>query len=132
MLSRWIGYAVMALMGAFLAQAVVKETTKKIEENFELIMFKTSICNHCAVFDHDVATLYNNNTLSQKAPLVNVNLDDAGTGKYHLSRPLEVVPTFVVMKNGKEVGRLSGVIDKFMFLAFVRDQIYPTTKIAKR
>ena len=131
MLSRWVGYVAMAMMGAFLAQAVTKETTKKLEEKFELIMFKTSICNHCAVFDHDVATLYNKHSLAKQAPLVNVNLDDAGTGKYHLTRPLEVVPTFVIMKNGKEVGRLSGMIDKFMFLAFVRDKIYPTTKIAK-
>ncbi len=131
-MTRWIGYLAMALVGAVFAQTVVQQTKEQIETTYELIMFKTSICNHCAVFDQDVAELYKSHSLAKKAPWVNVNLDDAGTGKYHLSKPIEMVPTFVIMKNGKEIGRLPGVIDKFMFLAFVRDKVYPTTKIAKR
>ncbi|GAA6212236.1 hypothetical protein NBRC116602_19770 [Hyphomicrobiales bacterium 4NK60-0047b] len=131
-MTRWIGYLAMALVGAVLAQAVVKQTTERLEATYELIMFKTSICNHCAVFDQDVAELYKSHSFAKKAPWVNVNLDDAGTGKYHLSKPIEIVPTFIVMKNGKEVRRLSGIVDKFMFLAFVRDGLYPRTKIANR
>ncbi len=131
-MTRWIGYLAMALVGACFAQAVVGQTKKQIETTFELIMFKTSICNHCAVFDQEVASLYKTHSLAKKAPWINVNLDDAGTGKYHLRKPIDMVPTFVVMKNGKEIGRLPGVIDKFMFLAFVRDKVYPTTRIAKR
>ena len=131
-MTRWIGYLAMALVGAVLAQTVVQQTKEQIETTYELIMFKTSICNHCAVFDQDVAELYKSHSLAKIAPWVNVNLDDAGTGKYHLSKPIDMVPTFVIMKNGKEIGRLPGVIDKFMFLAFVRDKVYPTTKIAKR
>ncbi len=131
-MTRWIGYLAMALVGAFLAQTVVQQTKEQLETTYELIMFKTSICNHCAVFDQDVAGLYKSHSLATKAPWVNVNLDDAGTGKYHISKPIEMVMTFVIMKNGKEIGRLAGVIDKFMFLAFVRDTVYPTTKIANR
>lgn len=132
MLSRWIGYVTMALIGAALAQAVANKAGKEIEKQFELIMFETSLCNHCAVFDDDVAKLYKSHSLAQMAPMVKVNLDEVGTGRYHLNKPIQMVPTFVVMQNGKEIGRISGMVNKFAFLAFVRDKLYPTTKIAKK
>lgn len=122
----------MALMGALMADTVVKTTKVQIEKNFELIMFSTSLCNHCAVFDQDVAKIYKKHQLAKTAPLVKVNLDEAGTGPYILNKPIDVVPTFVIMKNGKEIGRLSGMMNKLMFLTYVRDTIYPTTQIANR
>ena len=131
MLSRWIGYVTMALIGVALAQAVVDKASQEITSKFELIMFETSLCDHCAVFDADVAKLYKSHILAQKAPLVKVNLDEVGTGRYHLDKSIDMVPTFVVMKDGKEIGRMSGMINKFVFLAFVRDKLYPSTKIAK-
>ena len=132
MLSRWIGYAAMALIGAALAQTVANKTSKVLEEQFELIMFETSLCNHCVVFDAEVTKLYKSHSLAKTAPMVKVNMDEVGTGRYHLNKPIQMVPTFVVMKNGKEIGRISGMVNKFSFLAFVRDKLYPTTKIAKK
>ena len=132
MLSRWIGYAVMALIGASLAQTVANKTGKEIEKQFELIMFETSLCNHCAVFDDEVAKVYKSHSLAQMAPLTKVNLDEVGTRHHLLNTPIQLVPTFVVFENGKEIGRISGMVNKFAFLAFVRDKLYPTTKIAKK
>lgn len=132
MLSRWIGYAAMAVIGAALAQTVANKAAEEIEKNFELIMFETSLCNHCAVFDDEVVKLYKSHSLAQMAPMVKVNLDEEGTGRYHLNKPIQMVPTFIVMKNGKEIGRISGMVNKFAFLAFVRDKLYPTTELAQK
>ena len=132
MVSRWIGYVAMALIGAAMAQFVADKTAEELTKKFELIIFETSLCNHCAVFDADIAKLYKSHSLAKKAPMVKVNLDEVGTGRYHLQKPIEIVPTFVVMKNGKEIGRMSGMVNKFAFLAFVRDKLYPSTKIAKK
>lgn len=129
---RWMGYLAMALIGAATASIVVETFGKRVEENFELIMFSTSLCDHCAVFDQETARIYKSNSLSKKAPLIKVNIDEYGTGKYHLREPIEVVPTFIVMNNGKEVARLKGLVDKFLFLSFIRDAVLNEKQVSSR
>lgn len=127
---RWLGYLTMALIGAATASIVVETIGKKIEHNFELIMFSTSLCDHCAVFDQETGKIYKNNSLNKKVPLIKVNIDEYGTGKYHLRQPIEVVPTFIVMDNGKEVARLNGLVDKFLFMSFIRDAVFQEKQIS--
>jgi thioredoxin-related protein len=93
-------------------------------------MFTTSICDYCAIFDEEIGQPYAQNDLSKKAPLIRINLDEYGTGPYHLKKPLMVAPTFVIMKGDDEIARMRGHMDRFSFLAFVRDAVYPYNKLA--
>lgn len=127
---RWVQYLVLALLGAITAQYITEKTVAKIEEHFEVVVFTISLCDQCAIFETDILKEYKSHELSKSAPLVRVNIDDEGTGSYHLKRPITHVPTTIVMKNGQEVGRVSGLIDKIYFYVFVRDKLFPLKKLA--
>jgi len=114
-----------ALVGAMLANFVVNKTNKKIKEQYEVILYTLSLCNHCAVFETDVVKTYKSHTLAKYARLVHVNMDDQGQGPYHLKAPIISVPTAIIMKNGKEQARLNGLVEPAFFYSFVRDQTVP-------
>ena len=124
---RWLGYAVMFVIGAIIADIVSDHFAEKIEKNLseitELVMFSSPLCTHCVHFEQNVAPGYKDHALSKIAPLSSVNMDEQGTGIYHLKEPIEVLPTFVIIKNGKEVGRLAGYPEQTYFLTFIRDHV---------
>ena len=122
---RWVKYLVIALLGAFTANFVVKNHSAKLEEKFEVILYTLSLCDHCAVFETHYLPDYKSHELSKTAPLVMINMDEQGTGPYHLKTPISHVPTAIIMKNGKEVARLNGLVDRSFFYAFVRNQTVP-------
>lgn len=127
---RWVAYLICALVGAVTAYFVVDKIGKKVEKNFEVIMFSTSLCDYCSLFEQEIGKEYESHSLAAKAPLIRVNIDEYGTGPYHLKKPLRYAPTFVIMKGDEEVGRIRGHMDKFIFLTFVRDHVYPPERFA--
>lgn len=130
MVLRLVQYLAIALVSAFFANIVVDKTGEKIKGQFEVILFTLSLCDHCAVFETDIMQEYKQHELAKSARLVRVNIDDEGTGAYHLGKPISHAPTFVIMKNGKEVARLSGLVDKVQFYVFVRDHVFPPMELA--
>lgn len=122
---RWVQYLVIAALGAIAANFVVKNQSENLQEKFEVILYTLSLCDHCAVFETDYLPDYKSHELSKIAPLVMINMDEQGTGPYHLKTPISHVPTAIIMKNGKEVARLNGLVDRNFFYAFVRNQTIP-------
>ncbi len=122
---RWVQYLMVALVGATLANFVVKKTTTKLEEQYEVILYTLSLCDHCAVFETDVLKNYKSHALAKYARLVHVNMDDQGQGPYILKTPITNVPTAIIMKDGKEQARLNGLVEPAFFYAFVRDETVP-------
>lgn len=129
---RWLSYVAIAIIGGLMADAVVKKMGGEIKSKFELVEFSTTLCTHCALFEQGMGVEYQNNTMARTAPIKYVNLDDQGTGPYHISKPISTVPTFIIMKDGKETARLTGLVDKFHFLSFVRDNIEFEDEIASK
>ena len=124
---RWFGYILMFIIGAIAADilhdAVRNKVNETIENTTKLVMFSSPLCAYCTYFEQNVAPIYKRHSLSDVAPLHAVNMDEEGSGPYHLEKPIEVLPTFIVIKDGKEVGRLTGIPDKFYFLTFIRDHV---------
>ena len=114
-----------ALVGALIASYMVNNHSTKLGEKFEVILYTLWLCDHCAVFETDYLPEYKAHELSKIAPLVMINMDEQGTGPYHLKTPISHVPTAIIMKNGKEVARLNGLVDRSFFYAFVRNQTVP-------
>ncbi len=121
---RWLQYLVVLGLGMTLAHFIVKHNKQKIEENFEVIWYSLSICDYCALFETDIAAPYKTHSLAKTAPMVMINMDDEGSGPYHLQQPIQQVPTAIIMKDGREVGRVTGMVDKHYFYAFVRDALW--------
>ncbi|GJM01908.1 MAG: hypothetical protein DHS20C08_04090 [Rhodomicrobium sp.] len=127
---KWLVYCVCLLTGGFIANYTAKHYSNPINEGYEVVMFSTSLCDYCAIFNEEIGKPYAENELSKKAPLIRVNLDEYGTGPYHLKKPLQYAPTFVIMSGDKEIARMRGHMDRFTFLAFVRDTVYPLNQVA--
>lgn len=74
----------------------------------ELVMFERKGCVYCAKFDRDVAPLYGRTDEGHVAPLRRVDLGDGVPGDIALSAPVRFAPTFVVLDEGREIGRITG------------------------
>ncbi len=74
----------------------------------ELVMFEQAFCEWCEAWDEEVGVVYGKTAESRHAPLRRVDI--------HKTRPADLAgikriiftPTFVLMENGAEVGRILG------------------------
>lgn len=80
----------------------------------ELLMFERAGCPYCLRWDREVAPVYALTPEGKRAPLRRVNLDE-GQPKDALAAPVRFTPTFVLMDEGREVGRITGYMNDAMF-----------------
>lgn len=74
----------------------------------ELVMFGERGCAWCARFEAEIGGIYPKTEEARRAPLRRVDLDEGiPTDLAHLDRP-RVTPTFVLIEEGREVGRILG------------------------
>ena len=74
----------------------------------ELVMFERTGCAWCLRWDREIAPIYGKTDEAKLLPLRRINLDrDKPTG-LHLASPVIYTPTFVVIDEGREVGRILG------------------------
>lgn len=76
----------------------------------ELIAFEAPGCVYCPVFRRDVAPAYGNTRAGRAAPLRFVDLNDRAADRFRLSSPITIVPTLVLVRDGVEIGRISGYV----------------------
>lgn len=74
----------------------------------ELVMFEREGCPYCARWNREVAPIYPRTTEGKRAPLRRVDL--AGPRPSDLAAIANIVytPTFVLLEDGREVGRIVG------------------------
>lgn len=82
----------------------------------ELIMFEHAGCVWCARFDAEVAPIYSKTEESRTAPLRRVDRDRPLPADLARIDPGAFTPTFVVVDEGREIGRIRGYPgDAFFF-----------------
>ena len=79
-----------------------------------LIMFEQSGCHYCETWEAEVGRSYHLTDEGKFAPLERRNIHDKTADKI---KPVVYTPTFVLVKNGREVGRLTGYISEDFFWA---------------
>jgi len=98
------------------------EPTARIT-SMEVIVFEHPDCLYCAVFRRDVAPGYQRSAPAAEAPLRYVDIAKSDIRPLRLKEGIDMVPTAVLMKNGEEVGRISGYWGRegfFRMLAHIR------------
>lgn len=80
----------------------------------ELIMFERKGCVYCARWMADVGPVYPLTDIGKRAPLCRIDLAEERPPET-LAAPVRFTPTFVLMQNGREVGRIVGYVDDAMF-----------------
>jgi len=73
----------------------------------ELVMYRRDGCPWCAKWDREIGPIYPKTDFSKRAPLRLINLDhDRDLPITHGA--IRYTPTFVLVENAKEVGRIEG------------------------
>ena len=80
----------------------------------ELLMFERKGCPYCARWLADVGPIYPRTDIAKRAPLRRVDLDVERPPE-GVKTPVRFTPTFVLMDEGREVGRIVGFIDDATF-----------------
>jgi hypothetical protein len=74
----------------------------------ELIMFEQVGCVWCETFDREIAPIYPKTAEGQRAPLRRVNIDRAIPPDLAFIMIERITPQFVLVANGREIGRIRG------------------------
>lgn len=87
----------------------------------ELVMVEQDGCHWCERWDAEIAPAYPNTSEGKRAPLRRVDLRDLPADIAFLSPPV-FTPTFVLVDQGRELGRLEGYAgDEFFW--FLLDKL---------
>lgn len=73
----------------------------------DLVMVEQTGCHWCAQWNAEIAHIYPNTVEGMRAPLRRVDLRDLPGDIEFISRPV-FTPTFVLVENGQELGRVEG------------------------
>lgn len=77
-------------------------------DGVELVMFVEPGCPWCRRWDQEVGEAYTRSAEGQRAPLRRVHIAEARRSGIKLTSAVTVTPTFVVVDQGVEVGRITG------------------------
>ncbi|MCV9936943.1 thioredoxin family protein [Boseaceae bacterium BT-24-1] len=81
----------------------------------ELVMYTRNGCPFCVRFEREVAPIYAKTPEGKAAPLRRIELPAGGVRGGELHEPVIATPTFVLVDNGREVGRITGYLNDDMF-----------------
>jgi thioredoxin-related protein len=76
--------------------------------SMELLVFEHPGCTYCQVFRRRVVPRYLSSPNAEKAPLRFVDIEKSDTGNLGLASPITILPTVVLIRNGREVDRIAG------------------------
>ena len=73
----------------------------------ELLMFELEGCPWCRLWHREIGPAYPGSSEGRRAPLRIVDIK-AGAPGVDLARPVTSSPTFVLVEDGREIGRITG------------------------
>lgn len=85
------------------------------DRKLELVMFERPGCPWCVRWMKEIGANYDKSPESRVAPLRVVDLWANPRHGLALKEPVRFTPTFVVLENGAEIGRITGYIDNASF-----------------
>jgi hypothetical protein len=108
-LKQFLALGLVLLLLGFAAQA----------DAAELLMYRRAGCPWCAAWDWAIGPVYPNTEMGRQLPLREIDLDKDARPAITLSRPVHYTPTFVLVEEGREVGRIEGYPGEAFFWGFL-------------
>lgn len=102
---------VACIMGAGAAQAA------------ELVMFDRVGCAWCLRWEKEIGPIYPKTEEGRLLPLRKISLDRPLPEGLKLAAPVRYTPTFVILDNGREIGRITGYIGEYAFWGLLSDMV---------
>lgn len=97
-----------ACKGVLLVLAAAAMMSVKASHAAELVMFETAGCIWCAAWNREVGGIYHKTEEGRVAPLRRVELYGPRPEDLRDIEGIVYTPTFVLMQDGSEVGRIEG------------------------
>ncbi|WP_328585806.1 hypothetical protein [Phaeovulum vinaykumarii] len=88
-------------------------------------MFERPGCRWCARWNDEIAPIYPLTDAGRRAALLRHDISAALAPEWELERKVVFTPTFVVLEDGREMGRIEGYAGQDFFWGFL-DQILET------
>ena len=85
----------------------------------ELIMINSPICEWCDTWEDEVGVVYARTEQGRAVPLRRIDIDDTPTSGVHMDRPVTFTPTFLIVDDTREVGRITGYPGESHFWYFL-------------
>lgn len=76
--------------------------------NLQLVVMEAPGCIYCKIFRRDVLPSYEVSERGKDMPVRFVDVNDVDQSGISLDAPIDMLPTFVVVKGNHEVGRIPG------------------------
>lgn len=85
----------------------------------EILVFETADCLYCQIFRRDVLPQYEVSKRARIAPMRFVDATTADPKRLGLDSPIKFLPTVVIVREGRERGRITGYIGPEPFFHMV-------------
>jgi thioredoxin-related protein len=76
--------------------------------NVQLIVMEADGCIYCKLFRRDVLPSYETSERGKDMPVRFLDVNDVPKTGIELQSPIDILPTFVIVKDNREVGRIPG------------------------
>jgi len=74
----------------------------------ELLMVESASCEWCEMWHNEIGIIYSKTPEGKYAPLKRIDIADFSSGSMVKIRLPNFTPTFVILKDGREVARIIG------------------------
>ena len=85
----------------------------------EVLVFESESCIYCRIFRRDVLPQYLQSKRAKMAPIKFIDVKRVDPKKLGIVAPLTMLPTFVIMREGRERGRINGYLGPEPFFHMV-------------
>ena len=86
------------------------ETGALPADSLKLVVIEADGCIFCEIFRSDVLPAYEASEQGKSMPVQFVDINDMDTTHLEFKGAVDIVPTFIVVKDRREVGRISGYV----------------------
>lgn len=116
--------AVLAVLTAVLMPANLRAAREDVPLNpaaasLELVVVETQACGLCRLFRDTVVPAYRLSPRANDATMRFVDISMFNPADLELHEPIEIVPTVVLMREGRELGRITGYTGPELFMRAV-------------
>jgi hypothetical protein len=101
------------------------ETGPLTLDSRELVVFEIDGCAYCELFRQDILPGYLASPRSRTVPIRFVNAERVDLKRLPLASPVDTVPTVILVKNGREAGRITGYTGPENFFRLVSHLLGP-------
>lgn len=89
--------------------AITPQASQGIAAQTELVVIETLNCAYCRVFRRELLPAYAASSRAKDMPIRFLKVNEVGRAGISLRQPISIVPTTLVLEEGREIGRIPGL-----------------------